>query len=342
MSLFDLQDKPPPHSSLKPPPPPPPRATAARLRRKIVSGQFDEENPFVLISSVLLVQADEGVLFLVMDRIGDIYRNIPRRADVIVTTVGARHKCQQATDLSHCLFSCCQIRYCIVHQLLAQLLFFAQLFVLIRFILLMLAFVRFVHNTVRSLHLLLTASALLFNSSDSSYVWLYLSYADVNVADFIFSSLVFTTSPQYRISPVHQISSISDFYRERFIRFLLFTPKQTSPIHAKSDFFSLYATQLTASTAGLNVSEAVHVGLHVREAVHAREANNHILVIWTFNVKHLVGYNILEQNRSEHKTACGLKQLRSKQIGVRIIERSVALFCLATGYPAAGLVCDIV
>ncbi|KZV50133.1 hypothetical protein F511_17239 [Dorcoceras hygrometricum] len=70
-------------------------AAAARLRRKIVPGQFDEENPFVLISSVLLVQADEGVSFMVMDRIGDIYRNLPRRADVIVTTVGARHKCQQ-------------------------------------------------------------------------------------------------------------------------------------------------------------------------------------------------------------------------------------------------------
>ncbi|KZV31949.1 hypothetical protein F511_34372 [Dorcoceras hygrometricum] len=70
-------------------------AAAARLRRKIVSGHFDEENPFVLILSVLLVQADEGVSFLVVDRIGDIYRNLPRRADVIVTTVGARHKCQQ-------------------------------------------------------------------------------------------------------------------------------------------------------------------------------------------------------------------------------------------------------
>ncbi|KZV26229.1 hypothetical protein F511_43825 [Dorcoceras hygrometricum] len=92
--LRTFQVKPPPHSSLKPPPP---RAVAAaaRLRRKIVSGQFDEENPFVLISSVLLVQADEGVSFLVVDRIGDIYRNLPRRADVIVTTVGARHKCQQ-------------------------------------------------------------------------------------------------------------------------------------------------------------------------------------------------------------------------------------------------------
>ncbi|KZV23589.1 hypothetical protein F511_18440 [Dorcoceras hygrometricum] len=91
-------------SSLKPPPPPPPcAATAAvRLCRKIVSGQFDEENPFVLISSVLLVQADEGVSFLVVDRIGNFYRNLPRRADVIVTTVGARHKCQQGITDSAC------------------------------------------------------------------------------------------------------------------------------------------------------------------------------------------------------------------------------------------------
>ncbi|KZV43775.1 hypothetical protein F511_39520 [Dorcoceras hygrometricum] len=79
-------------SYLKPPPPP---CAAARLRRKIISGQFDEENPFVLISSVLLVQADKGVSFLVVDRIGDIYRNLSRRADIIVTTVGARHKYQQ-------------------------------------------------------------------------------------------------------------------------------------------------------------------------------------------------------------------------------------------------------
>ncbi|KZV55621.1 hypothetical protein F511_32190 [Dorcoceras hygrometricum] len=71
-------------------------AAAARRRRKFVSGQLDEENPFVQNSSVLLVQADEGVSVLVVDRIGDIYRNLPRRADVIVTTVGARHKCQQA------------------------------------------------------------------------------------------------------------------------------------------------------------------------------------------------------------------------------------------------------
>ncbi|KZV16192.1 hypothetical protein F511_39860 [Dorcoceras hygrometricum] len=85
------------HVSLHWPPPTssPKAAAAASIRRKIVSGQFYEENPFVLISSVLLVQAYEGVSFLVVDRIDDFYRNLPRRADVIVTTVGARHKCQQ-------------------------------------------------------------------------------------------------------------------------------------------------------------------------------------------------------------------------------------------------------
>ncbi|KZV18213.1 hypothetical protein F511_20162 [Dorcoceras hygrometricum] len=45
--------------------------------------------------------ADEGVSFLVVDRIGDFYRNLPRRADVIVTTVGARHKCQQGSGFEH-------------------------------------------------------------------------------------------------------------------------------------------------------------------------------------------------------------------------------------------------
>ncbi|KZV40815.1 hypothetical protein F511_19642 [Dorcoceras hygrometricum] len=76
--------------------PPPPRVAGIR------SGQFDEENPFVHNSSVLLVQADEGVSVLVVDRIGDIYRSLPRRVDVILTTVGARHKCQQdaSTQLS--------------------------------------------------------------------------------------------------------------------------------------------------------------------------------------------------------------------------------------------------
>ncbi|KZV58298.1 hypothetical protein F511_01149 [Dorcoceras hygrometricum] len=97
-----------PSSPLNPPPPPPPRAAAAaaHLRRKIVSSQFDEENPFVLISSVLLVQADEGVSFLVMDRIGDFFRNLPRRADVIVTTIGARHKCQQGSGFKPPIGAC--------------------------------------------------------------------------------------------------------------------------------------------------------------------------------------------------------------------------------------------
>ncbi|KZV26283.1 hypothetical protein F511_38712 [Dorcoceras hygrometricum] len=72
-------------------PPPPPRVAG------IHSGQFDEENPFVQNLSVLLVQADKGVSVLVVDRIGDFYRSLPRRADVIVTTVGARHKCQQGS-----------------------------------------------------------------------------------------------------------------------------------------------------------------------------------------------------------------------------------------------------
>ncbi|KZV47060.1 hypothetical protein F511_11966 [Dorcoceras hygrometricum] len=82
-------------------PPPPslnsrrrPRA-AADLRRKFVSGQFDEENPFVLISSVLLVQPDKGVSVLVMDRIGDYLPQSTEKSRVLVIPVGARHKCQQ-------------------------------------------------------------------------------------------------------------------------------------------------------------------------------------------------------------------------------------------------------
>ncbi|KZV41922.1 zinc finger BED domain-containing protein RICESLEEPER 2-like [Dorcoceras hygrometricum] len=47
------------------------------LRRKIVSGQFDEENPSAQISSCLLVQGDEGVSYPVVDRIGVIYRSLP-------------------------------------------------------------------------------------------------------------------------------------------------------------------------------------------------------------------------------------------------------------------------
>ncbi|KZV29150.1 hypothetical protein F511_37270 [Dorcoceras hygrometricum] len=49
------------------------------LRRKLVSGQLFEENPIVLISSGLLVQSDEGVSDLVMDRI-DVATAINREA----------------------------------------------------------------------------------------------------------------------------------------------------------------------------------------------------------------------------------------------------------------------
>ncbi|KZV43242.1 hypothetical protein F511_09828 [Dorcoceras hygrometricum] len=66
--------------TLKPPPPQRAAAGAAVFAGKIVSGQLDEENPFVLISSGLLVKPDEGVSDLVVDRIGVNYRNLPRRA----------------------------------------------------------------------------------------------------------------------------------------------------------------------------------------------------------------------------------------------------------------------
>ncbi|KZV57356.1 far upstream element-binding protein 2-like [Dorcoceras hygrometricum] len=70
-------------------------AAAARCRRKFVSGQLDEENPFVQNSSVLLVQPDEGVLVLVKDRIGDYLPQSTEKSRVLVIPVGARHKCQQ-------------------------------------------------------------------------------------------------------------------------------------------------------------------------------------------------------------------------------------------------------
>ncbi|KZV20269.1 shikimate O-hydroxycinnamoyltransferase-like [Dorcoceras hygrometricum] len=46
-------------------------------RRKIVSGQLDEENPSTQISSGLLVQADEGVSNPIVVLIGVIYRSLP-------------------------------------------------------------------------------------------------------------------------------------------------------------------------------------------------------------------------------------------------------------------------
>ncbi|KZV23357.1 far upstream element-binding protein 2-like [Dorcoceras hygrometricum] len=70
-------------------------AAAACCRRKFVSGQLDEENPFVQNSSVLLVQPDEGVSVLVVDRIGDYLPQSTEKSRVLVIPVGARHKCQQ-------------------------------------------------------------------------------------------------------------------------------------------------------------------------------------------------------------------------------------------------------
>ncbi|KZV50029.1 DNA-directed RNA polymerase V subunit 1 [Dorcoceras hygrometricum] len=46
-------------------------AAAAATSPEICSGQFNVENPIVLISSGLLVQSDEGVLSLVVDRIDE-------------------------------------------------------------------------------------------------------------------------------------------------------------------------------------------------------------------------------------------------------------------------------
>ncbi|KZV16797.1 hypothetical protein F511_11723 [Dorcoceras hygrometricum] len=74
---------------LAPPPPPPPRVVGIR------SGRFDEENPFVQNSSLLLVQPDEGVSVLVVDRIGDYLPQSIEKSRVLVIPVGARHKCQQ-------------------------------------------------------------------------------------------------------------------------------------------------------------------------------------------------------------------------------------------------------
>ncbi|KZV13610.1 hypothetical protein F511_45224 [Dorcoceras hygrometricum] len=69
------------HSRPSPPllAPPPPPAVRRRSSPEICSGQFDVENPIVLISSGLLVQSDEGVSDLVVDRI-DVTTAINREA----------------------------------------------------------------------------------------------------------------------------------------------------------------------------------------------------------------------------------------------------------------------
>ncbi|KZV56885.1 hypothetical protein F511_15804 [Dorcoceras hygrometricum] len=77
-------------------------AAAAVFAGKLVSGQLDVENPFVLISSGLLVQPDEGVSDLVVDRIGEttaIYREEPG-AEVITTQTNAAPTDLVPTDLA--------------------------------------------------------------------------------------------------------------------------------------------------------------------------------------------------------------------------------------------------
>ncbi|KZV42723.1 hypothetical protein F511_10431 [Dorcoceras hygrometricum] len=84
--------KPPPPSlkhALRRLAPPPPRVAGIR------SGRIDEENPFVQNSSVFLLQPDEGVSVLVVDRIGDYLPQSIEKSRVLVIPVGARHKCQQ-------------------------------------------------------------------------------------------------------------------------------------------------------------------------------------------------------------------------------------------------------
>ncbi|KZV38595.1 G-type lectin S-receptor-like serine/threonine-protein kinase [Dorcoceras hygrometricum] len=66
--LDDIQHRPPPPSLLQAAAA---AAAAAGTSPEIRSGQFDVENPIVLISSGLLVHSDEGVPNLVVDRIDE-------------------------------------------------------------------------------------------------------------------------------------------------------------------------------------------------------------------------------------------------------------------------------
>ncbi|KZV42984.1 helicase domain-containing family protein [Dorcoceras hygrometricum] len=52
-------------------------AAAVVASPEFVPAKFDEENPSAQISSGLLVQADEGIPFPVVDLIDDIYRRLP-------------------------------------------------------------------------------------------------------------------------------------------------------------------------------------------------------------------------------------------------------------------------
>ncbi|KZV48599.1 hypothetical protein F511_27918 [Dorcoceras hygrometricum] len=95
LALYKISD-----SKCTPPPSPlhsrrrrAPPAAAANFAGKR-SGLVFEEYPFVLISSGLLVQPDEGVSNLVVDRIGVNYRNLPRRAGFL------KHRLEPGTSAS--------------------------------------------------------------------------------------------------------------------------------------------------------------------------------------------------------------------------------------------------
>ncbi|KZV58119.1 hypothetical protein F511_25836 [Dorcoceras hygrometricum] len=56
-------------------------------------------------SSVLLVQPDEAVSVLVVDRIGDYLPQSTEKSRVLVIPVGARHKCQQGIRFERPLYA---------------------------------------------------------------------------------------------------------------------------------------------------------------------------------------------------------------------------------------------
>ncbi|KZV32231.1 hypothetical protein F511_27331 [Dorcoceras hygrometricum] len=72
-------------------PPTPPTVRRRQQRRNLVGPSFSKN------SSVLLVQPDEGVSVLVVDRIGDYLPQSTEKSRVLVIPVGARHKCRQDT-----------------------------------------------------------------------------------------------------------------------------------------------------------------------------------------------------------------------------------------------------
>ncbi|KZV17969.1 hypothetical protein F511_31592 [Dorcoceras hygrometricum] len=65
-------------------------AVFAVFAGKLVSAQLDVENPFVLISSGLLVQSDEGVSDLVVDRIGVTTAIYREESELLIITLDSK------------------------------------------------------------------------------------------------------------------------------------------------------------------------------------------------------------------------------------------------------------